>query len=371
MVSQSSYTNEYHDRLLRIAVLGLGRMGLRHACNVALCTPRAELVAGGDAYAPSLEKARGVLPSGIKLSASYDEILAMTDVDAVFIATETASHADLTIKAVKAGKHVLLEKPISIDVEAARPVLEAVKQHPEVKVMVGFVRRFDESYQYAHRQITHGNVGKVYLVKSASNDTFDPTGFFVQYSKASGGIFVDAGIHDIDGARWFLDVANPKGLQTPRKQVTRVFASGTIVRHPALAETGDVDSALATIEFENGTTCSFHVSRTSMHGHDIYCEVFGTESKLHINPLPSINKVEIRDKWGVRNEVTPSFLERFKDAFVNEVNTFTEAVLDDLPIPVTVEDAFQASQIAVALTHSYRTGQPVLFDDHGEPLLTK
>lgn len=147
------------------------------------------------------------------------------------------------------------------------------------------VNLVDESYQYAHRQITHGNVGKVYLVKSASNDTFDPTGFFVQYSKASGGIFVDAGIHDIDGARWFLDVANPKGLQTPRKQVTRVFASGTIVRHPALAETGDVDSALATIEFENGTTCSFHVSRTSMHGHDIYCEVFGTESKLHINPV--------------------------------------------------------------------------------------
>ncbi|OCF32135.1 hypothetical protein I316_06291 [Kwoniella heveanensis BCC8398] len=214
-----------------------------------------------------------------------------------------------------------------------------------------------------------GKIGSTYLIKSASNDTYDPTGLFVQYAKASGGIFIDAGIHDIDIARWLLDVANPDTLANPKKQVTSVYASGRIVRHPGLEESGDVDSALAIINFENGTTCNFHVSRTSMHGHDIYCEIYGTESKLHVNSLPSLNKVKILDKYGVRNETTPSFLERFKDAFLNEVNVFTGKILDGEPVPVTIDDAFQASQIAVALTRSLRTRQPVFFDEDGEPIL--
>ncbi len=71
----------------------------------------------------------------------------------------------------------------------------------------------------------------------------------------------------------------------------------------------------------------------------------------------------------MRHETTGSFLERFRDAFVNEVNAFTEAVLDDRDVPVTVEDAFQASQIAVALTWSMRHNKPVFFDDDGEPIL--
>ncbi|RSH82098.1 uncharacterized protein EHS24_008302 [Apiotrichum porosum] len=361
-------TNPTPPTKLRMAVLGLGRMGLRHAANVAYRTPRAELVAGADAYVPSLEKAKGELPPGVYLTTSYQEVLAMPNVDAVLIATETASHAKLTIEAVKAGKHVLLEKPISIDVDAARPVVEVVKQHPEVDVMVGF---FDESYQYAANKAHSGELGKPYLVKSASNDTYDPTGFFVQYAKHSGGIWIDAGIHDIDGARWLLDVANPKNLRNPKKQVSYVYASGAIIRHPGLAEHGDVDSAQAIINFENGTSSNIHASRTSTHGHDIFCEVFGTETKLYINPIPSINKVQIRDQWGVRNETTSSFLDRFKDAFVNEVNEFVGAVLDGKPMPVTVEDAFQASQIAVALTWSQRHNKPVLFDDDGEPILSE
>jgi myo-inositol 2-dehydrogenase/D-chiro-inositol 1-dehydrogenase len=218
----------------------------------------------------------------------------------------------------------------------------------------------------------------MYLVKAASNDTYDPTGFFVQYAKHSGGIWVDCGIHDIDGARWLLDVANP-ALPNPRKQVSHVYASGAIVRHPGLAAAGDADSAQAIIVFEKGAQCHIHASRTSAHGHDIFCEVFGTEGKLHINPvswtwveltqIPALNRVQIRDAHGVRHETTGSFLERFRDAFVNEVNAFTEAVLDGKDVPVTVEDAFQASQIAVALTWSMRHNKPVFFDDDGEPIL--
>jgi myo-inositol 2-dehydrogenase/D-chiro-inositol 1-dehydrogenase len=141
----------------------------------------------------------------------------------------------------------------------------------------------DESYKEAKARIDSGQLGKVYMIKSVTNDQYDPSGFFVAYSKASGGIFIDCGIHDIDISRWLLDVANPAGLANPKKQVSRVFASGLSVRHPELGDQGDCDNALAVVEYENGTVCTFHLSRTAVHGHECSCEVFGTESKIVIN----------------------------------------------------------------------------------------
>lgn len=101
-----------------------------------------------------------------------------------------------------------------------------------------------------------------------------------------------------------LDVANPKSLSNPKKQVTRVYATGQNVRHPELSNDGDCDNALAVVEYENGTQCTFHLSRTAMHGHDCFAEIFGTEGKVIVNGNPQINRVEIRDQHGVRTEST-------------------------------------------------------------------
>jgi len=141
-------------------------------------------------------------------------------------------------------------------------------------------------------------------------------GFFIAYSRDSGGIYLDCGIHDIDIARWFLNVT-----EAGKKQVTRVYASGVNVRHPELAKFGDADNALGTVEFANGTMCTFHLSRTANHGHDCFTEVFGGNGKIVVNGVsrapstrvgirssyddgfvknPSIDRVEIRDEFGVR-----------------------------------------------------------------------
>lgn len=296
-------------------------------------------------------------------------MLSASDVDAVLIASETNTHADLAIRAINAGKHVLLEKPISVDVDLSRPVVEAAAANPSVKVMVGFSRRFDESYAEAKAMIDRDALGKPYLLKSCTNDQYDSTGFFVAYSKASGGIFIDCGIHDIDLARWLLDTANPANLKHKGKEVTRVFGSGMNVQHPELEKTGDCDNGMGIVEFENGTRAMIHLSRTAVHGHDCFSELFGTEGKVVVNGNPQLNKLEIRDQHGVRTLSTPTYYERFREAFVHEVNTFADVVLDDKPVPTTPEDALQAAQIAIALTHSFRTGVPVVFGDDGEPIL--
>jgi len=88
------------------------------------------------------------------------------------------------------------------------------------------------------------------------------------------------GIHDIDIGRWLLSASD---TPTPNRQVHRVFATGQNTRHPELAERGDCDNGLGTVEFTNGKILTFHLSRTSMHGHDCFAEIFAENGKMIIN----------------------------------------------------------------------------------------
>ncbi|ORY26985.1 hypothetical protein BCR39DRAFT_497705 [Naematelia encephala] len=352
---------------LPVAVIGIGRMGQSHALNFAYAVPRAELVAVCDPRESALDRARKELPPNVQGFLDVKECFAKSGAKAVLIATETASHAPLAKLAMESGLHVLLEKPISIDVETSKEVVKVAEAHPELKTMVAFVRRFDESTRELKRMIDDGEMGEVHLLKSASNDPYDPSGFFVNFSGTSGGIFTDVGVHDIDVARWLLDVAN--GCPNPAKQVHRVFAIGQSVRHPELKEMGDADNGMGIVEFTNGTVFMCHMSRTQMNGHECWAELFGTEKKVVINGNPQLNKLEIRDKYGVRTESTATHYLRYKDAFVRELQDFTACVLDNKPLPVSLRDALEASKIATAFTLSYHKGVPVFFDDQGEVTL--
>jgi myo-inositol 2-dehydrogenase/D-chiro-inositol 1-dehydrogenase len=166
-------TTNSAERKLKFAVFGAGRMGSRHARNVAFLTPRAQLVALVDPVQSVLDAAKEWLPKGVKLYKDVETCLKESDCEAVLIASATAAHAPDAISAIKAGKvsrdrwdrrgvmegailprprhhpswsranrqHVLVEKPISIDLETSRDVVKVAESHPEIKVMVGFSRR--------------------------------------------------------------------------------------------------------------------------------------------------------------------------------------------------------------------------------------
>ncbi|OCF30523.1 hypothetical protein I316_07851 [Kwoniella heveanensis BCC8398] len=357
---------------LRIAILGCGRMGQRHAYNVHHLVPRAELVAVADP-APAARAWVAENLEGVKYYADPEEIFSIPNVDAVIISTITSTHAPLTIKAIEKGIHVLLEKPISIDVEDSRPVLEASNARPDVKVMIGFVRRFDTSFKELHKHIASNQAGQPFLLKSTTQDAYDPSGFFVSYAKASGGIFMDCGIHDIDMSRWLLGVSTSgnKAVSpsiSKGSAVRRVFATGLTVRHPELLEQEDCDNALGIIEYTNGSSCTLHLSRTGMGGYESLVEVFGTEQKLVVE-TPASSQLKITDGQGRRVQSAPTYIDRFGEAFIHEANAFVDSVLDDQPVPTTVSDAFQAALIAKALTVSFNGGKPIDFGENGEPVL--
>jgi myo-inositol 2-dehydrogenase/D-chiro-inositol 1-dehydrogenase len=331
---------------LRVGIAGLGRMGRRHALNLAQRTPGAQLVAACGPTVDEREWARRELGVGA-LYEDFGAMLRDAAIDAVAIVSPTTLHAEQTIAALEAGKHVFLEKPLALDVARCEQVAAVARRHPQQVALVGFVRRFDASYRQARADIEAGVIGRPFLVVSRSADMNDPGGFFVRFAPTSGGIMLDVMVHDVDATRWLL--GRPKAL--------RVFASGTIALHPGLAECGDVDNAVAIVEFEGGVRAQFHATRTLAH-HDVTTEIIGTEGMLAVGAGSRRDRVQIHDAHGVRHRPFSDFLERFSDAFEHEMAAFVAAcrgdVSDGLP---TLADATEATRIGVALARSLKSGQ--------------
>lgn len=336
---------------LRIGLAGLGRLGQRYAENLSRAVPRAELVA----VCSPVEGERAWARDSIGVAAihdRYEAMLADPGIDAVFLVTPTSLHPEQIAQALDACKHVFCEKPLSLDLdECRRAAAHAAKA--EKRAMVGFVRRFDESYRDAFRHIEAGGIGRPFLVYSQTADLADPSGAFLKFAPTSGGIFLDCSVHDVDLARWLL--GRPKAL--------KAYAAGTVAMYPPLEDIGDVDNGIAIVEFEGGRMAMFHASRTQAHGHDTHTDVTGTAGKLSIGRNPRANRVEISDAGGVRNTVVPSFYERFAPAFVTQAKHFVDAVLDGTPFDLTMDDAVEATRIAVAMRESLQTGAVVTLGD--------
>jgi len=329
---------------VRIGIVGLGRLGQRHARNLAWHVPGATLAAACSPVAAEREWAQANLPE-LALHSDYESMLKDASLDAVWLVTPTSLHADQIIAALRAGKHVFCEKPLSLDLAQCDRVIEESARFPHLQVMIGFVRRFDASYRDAFNKIQQGAIGRPFMIRSQTCDKNDPDGFFVRFAPTSGGIFLDCTVHDIDLARWLL--GNPKPI--------RVFATGVVALHESLREFGDVDNGVATCEFADGQMACFFASRTMAHGHETSTEIFGTLGRLTVGQNPRKNRVDIADAHGVRNECTPTFYERFEEAFLREATHFVDAVLDDRAPLLTLHDATEATRIALALRESLQT----------------
>ena len=154
---------------LRIGLLGGGRIGKLHGTNIQNFVPDAEVTILAD---PFMNADMEAWAAGIgipKCTKDPDEVFASNDVDAVFICSSTATHAEFIIKAAQAGKHIFCEKPIHTDVSKIKEALEAVEK-AGVKLQVGFVRRFDRSHKAVRDVVASGKLGKPFVVKVCSRD---------------------------------------------------------------------------------------------------------------------------------------------------------------------------------------------------------
>lgn len=219
--------------------------------------------------------------------------------------------------------------------------------------MCGFSRRFDASYREAHERIGKGEFGLPVVFRSQTADLLDSSGFFVDYAKTSGGIFVDCSIHDIDLMLWFLgEESKIKSLQ----------AVGITAVHPALQESNDRDNALATVEFEGGKIAALYCSRMMAAGQEDTTELICEKGSVRVNMQPRKNHVEIHDSQGSRQQLPQHYYERFGEAFVTEAREFTECCLDNKPLPISLKSSVKVVAIGQALQRSLVSGEKIFFD---------
>jgi myo-inositol 2-dehydrogenase/D-chiro-inositol 1-dehydrogenase len=280
--------------------------------------------------------------------------------EAVVIAGITTEHAPQSIRAIAADKHVLCEKPLSTSVEISEGVVKAAKQKPHLTVMCGFSRRFDASYRDAANRVEAGDIGRPVILRSQTCDKHRDDDYFEKYAAHSGGIFVDANVHDIDLALWYF------GQDSVIKSATAV---GVTARIPGLRKYGDVDNGVAIVEFWGGKIAYFYSSRMMASGQIDTTEIIGTHGKLVVNGNPQQNLVEMHEPNGIRKEIAQTYYDRFEQAFVTESNEFTACILDGTKPPFRLQGAIQALKIGDALQQSLKTGKKIDFNDLGERIV--
>ena len=323
--------------MLNIAVIGAGRIGHVHAKTIA-AHPRAELALVCDPFGDAAQKLAA--SHGARSCKDAEEVFADPGIDAVIVGSPTPLHIPHLLAAAKAGKAVLCEKPIALDmkdVEAAKAELDAVT----TPVMFGFNRRFDPSFAAVRAAVRDGRVGDLEQLTIISRDPAAPP---VEYIKVSGGIFRDMTIHDFDTARFFLG------------EITEVYAAGQNL-DPAIKETGDFDAAVVTLKAASGAVATIINNRHCASGYDQRLEASGRDGALFAENIRAttvrLSNAEVTD---AQEPYLDFFLERYADAYRIELSAFIEAVEEGTPTPTTVDDAVAALRIAEAATESARTG---------------
>ena len=288
-----------------------------------------------------------------RLYSDYAALLADPDVDAVWLVTPSSVHAQQIIDALHAGKHVFCEKPLSLDLAECERVLAEAARYPHLQATIGFMRRFDPSYQDAFDRIAAG-ADRQAVPRALADHRQERYRRFLRAlrGRPRAGIFLDCTVHDIDVARWLLGKPRAK----------RVFAAGAVALHEGLREFGDVDNGVAICEFEDGKLAMFYASRTQAHGNDTHSEVIGTAGALAIGHNPRANRVEITTPRASATNARRTSSIASKRRFCTRRGRSSRrcrAGGADAQAGATLADALEATRIGIALRQSLQSGQAV------------
>lgn len=329
---------------IKIGVIGAGRIGKIHAENLAHLVPGSRLDGVADIMlTPEMEAWARRLGARL-VTKNPQALLDDKDIDAIIICSATDTHADYTVAAAKAGKHVFCEKPVDTTVSKVLAAMEAVDK-AGVKLQVGFNRRFDHNFKRIRELGAAGDLGQIHIVKITSRDPAPPP---ASYVAVSGGIFLDMMIHDFDMARFQAG-----------SDVVEAHAFGAVLVDPEIGKAGDVDTAVVSLKFANGAIGVIDNSRKAAYGYDQRVEVFGSKGSASAgNDTPST--VTLSNESGVTGDKPLYFfLERYKAAFVDEMVAFVAAIKSDTATLVNGKDGLEDLLVALAAGKSLKEKRPV------------
>lgn len=328
---------------LRVAQIGLGRIGAFHANTLARRVPDAELAMVVDADGGRAEAAGSRF--GVPWSTRFEDVLSEGSIDAVLIASPTPLHPEMVEGAAAAGKHVFCEKPLSLDPRRADEAMTAVRR-AGVMFQIGFHRRFDPDFLAVKNRIDDGSIGEIRFFRATCRDMRVPS---LDYLKSCGGIFADVTLHDFDVARWLVG------------EIDEVYATGAALTDPAIADVaGDVDNAIVALRFTSGALGLIDNSRASGYGYEASLEVMGSRSTVRIGSVAQrVTSVETLADATYQTDVGEDFVARFADGYVGAVAAFVAAVLAGRQPSPGGEDAVAAFSLAQAARESMTQNRPI------------
>ena len=316
--------------MIRIALIGCGRIGQMHATNLNRHN-RTELAMVFDADQQSAQTVAQTF--GVQSVSSAEEIFTSGDVDGVLIASVTSTHADFIEMSVAAGKPVLCEKPIDLDLNRVNRCAQKISG-TSVPVQIGFNRRYDPGHSSAREAVLAGEIGELHQVIITSRDPEVPPR---AYLEAAGGLFRDMTIHDFDLARFMLG-----------EEPTEVFAIANALIDPKLgADLNEVDSAMFILRTDSGKQCHINNSRTAVYGYDQRVELMGSNGML-ISDNCKPNEVRRYSGNGVE-KASPYqffFIERYTEAFMACLDGFADCIEKSAPPLSSFEDGRRALVLA-------------------------
>jgi UDP-N-acetyl-2-amino-2-deoxyglucuronate dehydrogenase len=346
------------------AIVGTGLISTTHYEQIS-AIEGAKVIA---VYSRNEEKAKTLAEkAGADWYTDYQEMLKRKEIDIVSIITPSGTHADMAIEAARAGKHVIVEKPMDISLEKAQQMIDACREH-HVKLSVISQHRFDASTVRIKEDIDSGHFGKMVLGQASVNwyrpqSYFDTSKWRGTMEMDGGGVLINQAIHTIDIFQYFMG------------EVESVYAHTAILAHEGI-EVEDV--AVATVKFKNCGLGTIVATTAAYPGLSAHLEIIGTNGtaviendqlmkhylRNPVNETEAFNLASVQNHYGGDNDhasVNPAALdgESHRLQFIDMIN----AIQEDREPHVNGEEGLKPLKIILAIYESARTGQPVLLED--------
>ncbi len=321
---------------LGICLIGAGRAGMIHAKNFQNKVEGARMVAVVDVVEESAKDA--ALSLGIDTYyTDYHQMLNNPDIDAVVVVSPTNLHKQIVIDCANAKKHIFCEKPMAMNTNECDEMVRACEENG-VKLQIGFMRRFDESFQEAKRMVEEGAIGDLVLIRSNTRGPSKPRPWMYDLKK-SNGILAEINSHDIDSLRWFAG-----------SEIDTLYAIGGNYRNPdAVAEYPDYyDNVVMSGQFKNGIQFSIDGAAYVEYGYDSKMELVGTKGVLHVGRTEGAFLKCSSKEHGTSSPFINSWMTLFRDAYLAEDIAFVECIRNNTPPKVSGVDGRMAVAIVEA-----------------------
>ena len=314
----------------RVCLIGCGRAGMIHALSYMGGVHGAVLAALCDPSEENLSAASAETGVSAVLS-DWHDVMKDPSIDAVIVVTPTQFHRDIVIAAAEAGKHVFCEKPMASDETECDEMTEACRNH-NVKLQLGFMRRFDKSFRRGKQLLEEGTVGKATLIKSNTYGPSEPKEWMYDVHKNYGPLG-EVNSHDFDTVRWYA-----------QSEVKMIHAIGGNFRSQEKAEEYPdyYDTCSVLLEFENGILGVITGAQYVRYGYDSRAEILGTTGIIKVGSQQANNAEAVTSDRVIHVDSMDSWRTLFLDAYKAEDQAFIDCIRNDTEPPVTGTDGKMA-----------------------------